>query len=75
MIVGIIASVVAGVFSGIICQALGGAVELQIAVGLLTMLATATMLAAMAYRRLGQLRRDYRPRFPEPGGASVAASA
>jgi hypothetical protein len=75
VIVGIIASVVAGVFSGIICQALGGAVELQIAVGLLAMLATATMLAAMAYRRLGQLRHDYCPRFPEPGGASVAASA
>ncbi|MGH8840626.1 MAG: hypothetical protein ACRDVO_15425 [Jiangellaceae bacterium] len=75
VIVGIIASVVAGVFSGIICQALGGGVELQIAVGLLAMLATATMLAAMAYRRLGQLRHDYCPRFPEPGGASVAASA
>jgi hypothetical protein len=74
VIVGIIASVVAGVFSGIVCQALGGAVGLQIVVGLLAMLATATMLAAMAYRRLGQLRRDYRPRFPEPGADWVAAS-
>ena len=76
VIVGIIASVVAGVFSGIVCQALGGAVGLQIVVGLLVaMLAAVTMLAAMAYRRLGQLRRDYRPRFPEPGAGRGAASA
>jgi hypothetical protein len=75
VIVGIIDAVVAGVFAGIICQALGGAVGLQVAVGLLAMLAAVAVLAAMAYRRLGQLRRDYRPRFPESGAGSVAASA
>ncbi|HMG32024.1 MAG TPA: hypothetical protein VK585_18110 [Jiangellaceae bacterium] len=64
VIVGIIDSVVAGVFASIVCQALGGAVELQIAVGFVVALASAAMLGAMAYRRIGQLRRDYHPRFP-----------
>ena len=64
VIVGIIDTVISGVLAAIACQALGGAVELQIAVGLLVALVAAAMLGAIGYRRIGQLRRDYRPRFP-----------
>ena len=64
VIVGIIDTVISGVLAAIACQALGGAVELQIAVGLLVALVTGAMLGAIGYRRIGQLRRDYRPRFP-----------
>lgn len=74
VIVGIIDSVVAGVFAGILCQALRAAVAVQIVVGLLAMLTTAVMLAAMAYRRIGQLRRDYSPRFPESDSGAVQRS-
>ncbi len=64
VIIGIVDTVVTGVIAVIICQALGAAVELQIAVGLLVALATGALLGAMGYRRIGQLRRRYRPRFP-----------
>jgi hypothetical protein len=64
VIVGIIDTVISGVLAAIACQALGGAVELQIAVGLLVALVAGAMLGAIGYRRIGQLRRDYRPRFP-----------
>jgi hypothetical protein len=70
VIIGIIDAVVTGVFVVIVCQALGAAVVVQIAVGLLMALATAGMLAAIGYRRIGQLRRDYRARFPSGAGAS-----
>ena len=75
VIVGIVESVVAGVFAGIVCQALGGAVALQIAVGFLVALASVAMLGAMAYRRIGQLRRDYHPRFPELSSDPAAGRA
>ncbi|MGH8825578.1 MAG: hypothetical protein ACRDVN_14055 [Jiangellaceae bacterium] len=72
VIVGIIDSVVTGTFASIVCQTFGWPIEVQIAVGFVVALATVVMLAAMAYRRIGQLRRDYHPRFPEssagPGG-------
>ena len=64
VIVGIIDTVISGVLAAIACQALGGAVGLQIAVGLLAALVTGVMLGAIGYRRIVQLRRDYRPRFP-----------
>lgn len=64
VIVGIIDTVVTGVLAAVVCQALGGVVELQIAVGLAVALMTGAMLGAIGYRRIGQLRRDYRPRFP-----------
>jgi hypothetical protein len=70
VIVGVIDSVVGGVFAAILSQSLGGAVVLNVAVGLLAALATAMMLAATGYRRLGQLRQDYRPQFPEPVAGS-----
>ena len=70
VIIGIIDAVVTGVFVVIVCQALGAAVVVQIAVGLLMALATAGMLAAIGYRRIGQLRRDYRARFPSGAGGS-----
>jgi hypothetical protein len=70
VIIGIIDGVVTGVLVVIVCQALGAAVVVQIAVGLLMALATAGMLAAIGYRRIGQLRRDYRARFPSGAGGS-----
>jgi hypothetical protein len=64
VLVGIIDAVITGVLIAIVCQALGGAVELQIAVGVLVALATGSLLVAMVYRRIAQLRRDYQPQFP-----------
>ena len=64
VIIGIVDTVVTGVLAVIICQAFGAPVELQVIVGSLVVLATGAMLAAMGYRRIGQLRRRYRPRFP-----------
>jgi hypothetical protein len=64
VIVGIIDTVVTGVLAAIVCQALSGAVELQLILGILVALATAAMLGAMGYRRIRQLRRNLRPLFP-----------
>jgi hypothetical protein len=64
VIVGVIDTVISGILAAIVCQAIGGAVELQIAVGLLVVLVTGAMLGAIGYRQLRQLRRDYHPRFP-----------
>jgi hypothetical protein len=64
VIVGIIDAVLCGVLAAVATQALGGAVPLQVAVGLLVALASGTMLGALGRRRLAQLRRDLRPRFP-----------
>ncbi len=64
VIIGIIDTVVTGVLAVIICQSFGAAVELQIIAGSLVVLVTASVLAAMGYRKVGHLRRHYRPRFP-----------
>jgi hypothetical protein len=64
MLVGLIDAVLAGLLAAIVCQALGGAVALQIAIGLLVALATGGLLGAMIYRSIAQLRRGYHPRFP-----------
>lgn len=64
VIVGIIDTVLSAVLAAIACQAVGAPGEAQIAAGLLAAVVTAAMLAALGYRRLSRLRRDYRPRFP-----------
>lgn len=64
VIVGIIDTVLSGVLAAIACQALGASGEAQIAAGLLAALVAAALLAALGYRRLSRLRRDYHPRFP-----------
>jgi hypothetical protein len=64
VIVGIIDTVLSAALAAIASQALGAAAEAQIAAGLLAAVVTAAMLAALGYRRLSRLRRDYRPRFP-----------
>jgi hypothetical protein len=64
VIVGIIDTMLSGVLAAIACQALGAPGEAQIAAGLLAALAAAAMLAALGYRRLSRLRREYHPRFP-----------
>jgi hypothetical protein len=69
VIIGIIDSLVGGVLAAIVCQALGGVVELQVAVGLLAALGIAAALATMFARKVHGVRRDYRPRFPRPDEA------
>lgn len=64
VIVGIIDTVVIGVLAAIIGQALGAPIALQIVLGVVVALAAVVMLGAMGYRRVAQLRRDYRPQFP-----------
>lgn len=64
VIVGVIDAVITGVLAAIVCQALGGAVELQVAVGILVALATGVTLGTLGYRRIAQLRRELRPHFP-----------
>ena len=64
VIVGIIDTMLTGVLAAIACQAFGAPGEAQITAGLLAALVAAAMLAALGYRRLSRLRRDYRPRFP-----------
>ncbi|HEX6325609.1 MAG TPA: hypothetical protein VFZ72_03480 [Jiangellaceae bacterium] len=64
VIVGIIDTVLSAVLAAIACQAVGAPGEAQVAAGLLAAVVTAAMLAALGYRRLSRLRRDYRPRFP-----------
>ena len=64
VIVGIIDALLCGVVAAVATQALGGAVALQVAVGFLAVLGSGTVLGALGHRRLAQLRRDLRPRFP-----------
>jgi hypothetical protein len=63
VIVGTIDAVIAGVLAAIACQALGGSVGLQVAIGLLVALITGGVLGTLGYRRIAQLRRDFVPRF------------
>jgi hypothetical protein len=64
VIVGIIDAVVTGVLTAIICQVLGAGVVLQVIAGVLATLAAATLLGAIGYRKVRQVSRGYRPRFP-----------
>jgi hypothetical protein len=64
VIVGIIDALLAGVLATITCQALGAAVEIQVAVGLLVALGAAATLGGIFLRRVNRFRHNYRPRFP-----------
>jgi len=64
VIVGIIDALLCGVVAAVATQALGGAVALQVAIGFVTVLASGMVLGALGHRRLAQLRRELRPRFP-----------
>src|SRR5829696_2684649 len=64
VIVGIIDALLCGVVAAVATQALGGAVALQVAIGFLVVLGSGMVLGALGHRRLAQLRRDLRPRFP-----------
>jgi dolichol kinase len=64
VIVGIIDAVVTGVLAAVVCQAVGAGVVLRTIAGVLAAVATAVLLGSMAYRRVHQVSRDYRARFP-----------
>src|SRR5215208_1353848 len=64
VIVGIIDALLCGVLAAVATQALGGTVAIQVAIGFLTVLASGMVLGALGHRRLAQLRRELRPRFP-----------
>jgi hypothetical protein len=64
VIVGIIDAVVTGVLTAVVCQALGAGVVLRTIAGVLATLAAAILLGAMGYRKVHQVSRGYRPRFP-----------
>jgi hypothetical protein len=64
VIVGVIDTVIAGVLAAVACQALGAAAAVQIVAGVVVALLAAVMLGGLGYRRISQLNRDYRPRFP-----------
>jgi hypothetical protein len=52
------------VLTAIVCQALGAGVVLRTIAGVLATLAAAILLGAMGYRKVRQVSRGYRPRFP-----------
>jgi hypothetical protein len=64
VIVRIIDAVISGVVAAIATQVFGGAVGLQVAIGFVVTLVSGMLLGALGRRRLAQLRRDLRPRFP-----------
>jgi hypothetical protein len=64
VIVGIIDALLCGVVAAVATQTLGGAVALQVAIGFVAVLGSGIVLGALGHRRLAQLRRDLRPRFP-----------
>jgi hypothetical protein len=64
VIVGIIDAVVTGVLIAVVCQALGAGVVLGAVAGVLATLAAAILLGVIGYRKVRQVNRDFRPRFP-----------
>jgi hypothetical protein len=64
VMVGIIDSVVTGVLTAVVCQALGAGVVVRTIAVVLATVAAAILLGALGYRKVHQLSRDYRPRFP-----------
>ena len=64
VLVGIIDAVITGVLTAIVCQAFGGALTLQITVGVFAALATGALLGTLHYRKFAQLSRAHHPRFP-----------
>jgi hypothetical protein len=81
VIVGIIEAMLCGVFAAIVGQALGAAAALQVVVGLLVALGAGAALGGMFLRRVGRLRRGFRPHFPsgshgeEPGACPTQRRA
>jgi hypothetical protein len=64
VLVAIIDAVVTGVLIAVVCQAVGAWVVLRTIAGVLAALAAVVLLGAMGYRKVHQVSRDYRPRFP-----------
>jgi uncharacterized membrane protein YeaQ/YmgE (transglycosylase-associated protein family) len=64
VIVGIIDAVVTGVLTAVVCQAVGAGVVLRTIAGVVAALAAAALLGTMGYRKVRQVSRGYRPRFP-----------
>jgi hypothetical protein len=64
VIVGIIDAVVTGVLTAVVCQAVGAGVVLRTIAAVLAALAATVLLVTIGYRKVHQVRRDYRA-FPE----------
>jgi hypothetical protein len=64
VMVGIIDAVVAGVLTAVVCQALGAGSVLRTIAVVLATVAAAILLGAMGFRKVHEVNRDYRPRFP-----------
>jgi hypothetical protein len=64
VIVGIIDAVVTGVLAVVVCQAVGAGVVLRTLAGVVAAVAVAVLLGALTYRKVSQVSRDYRARFP-----------
>jgi hypothetical protein len=67
VVIGIVNAVIGGVIAAIVCQAFGGAIWLQVVVGLLAALGTGASLGALLLMRVRRFRRTYQPRFPGQG--------
>jgi hypothetical protein len=66
VMVGIIDSVVAGALAGVVLETLGATSEIRTLVGVLTSVTLAAVLGLIGIRRVRQVGRAYRPRFPSP---------
>lgn len=64
VVVGIIDSVVVGVLAGVICEAAGAGAGGRAVIGVLAVLATATVLGFLGYRKVREATHNYQPRFP-----------
>jgi uncharacterized membrane protein YeaQ/YmgE (transglycosylase-associated protein family) len=64
VIVGIIDAVVTGVLTAVICQAVGAGVLLRTVAGVAAAIAAGVVLGTLGLRKVRQVSRDYRPRFP-----------
>jgi hypothetical protein len=64
VIVGTIDAVVTGVLTAVVCQAVGAGVVLRTLAGVAAALAAGAVLGTLGYRKVRQVSRDYRPRFP-----------
>jgi type IV secretory pathway TrbD component len=64
--VAIINSLISGVLAAIVCATLGWATWVQVVVGLMVILSTATASGTILFRRISQFRSTYHARFPTP---------
>jgi hypothetical protein len=72
VIVGVIDSMIAGLLTALICQALGGVIALQVALGLVAALVSAVALGAVMRNKVRRVRAGYQPQFPRPAGPEDA---